>query len=802
MLCHVREVDLRDTELAMGDDDGWLAVVLCNRLPQPGTRYTACLVNVEGAIADALPVDPPVAEEYLRRGAVVDLEPGDVAAAGHRQRGRDADGHPHRRPRGADRADRAGGPRSGGGGRDGPGRRRRVRGVRGGPAGGLHRRGLGGSSGAAGRRRRGPAAPRAAGTRRHRGRGRRAGAVAPGGAHGAVPGADQLVVHLHRRRRLPDPRDDGHSRLLGHVVDPDAPPEDPDGDPLPPAPGPPPSPPSRRRAVRCRWWRPPGTSRPRTARGAARTPPPGSAARSCRTRSPARWPARTAGTRWRTTATSLRRVTPDGREDLTYAAAYEIGRLLALSQPSVVAALNRWRHERFSAALTVAVANGVVDRAPSLLQAALATPDPLRDRVIAVEGSPGPPTGDDPRRLEGAGRRFARGLLAALGAAPADLADVVPAAPRGSASDDVAAFGEGRDARLAAGLGIEARRRGRRHHGRAAADGPGAGGRPRPRHRPGRGAGGAGGPGRPAGRRGQRAAADGGRAMTEAGLSSGRRLLTAVDGEVTKALLGLIDQAGAAGERGRARPGPAPGAARPAAVVGPAAAARAGAVQPPRRGRLAAARGVDPVLPPRPRLDRRAGRGRARRRHGDDVRPGRAGAGLPGGARRGRRGRAAGAPAGLGARRRRAERPGRPGHRVPAALAAGLRLAGAARAGVREGQPAGAAGRGGRRRRRRGRRPAGAVDPAAHGAAGARRAAGADRRLPAGRAPGGAPRRRPVRHRLVAGRRRGLAASIEPAGRADGAAARAAGAGEGAVPPRRAGVVHVAEPGPPHRRER
>ncbi|WP_460447787.1 hypothetical protein, partial [Angustibacter aerolatus] len=36
-----------------------------------------------------------------------------------------------------------------------------------------------------------------------------------------------------------------------------------------------------------------------------------------------------------------------------------------------------------------------------------------------------------------------------------DLADVVPAAPRGSASDDVAAFGEGRDARLAAGLGIE-----------------------------------------------------------------------------------------------------------------------------------------------------------------------------------------------------------------------------------------------------------------------------------------------------------------------------------------------------------
>ena len=34
-LAHVRAVDLADTELAMGDDDGWLAVVLANRLPQP-----------------------------------------------------------------------------------------------------------------------------------------------------------------------------------------------------------------------------------------------------------------------------------------------------------------------------------------------------------------------------------------------------------------------------------------------------------------------------------------------------------------------------------------------------------------------------------------------------------------------------------------------------------------------------------------------------------------------------------------------------------------------------------------------
>ena len=60
LLVHVREVDVSDTELANGDDDGWLAVVLANRLPVFDTatkrpvRYLACLVNVEGQTA-ALP---------------------------------------------------------------------------------------------------------------------------------------------------------------------------------------------------------------------------------------------------------------------------------------------------------------------------------------------------------------------------------------------------------------------------------------------------------------------------------------------------------------------------------------------------------------------------------------------------------------------------------------------------------------------------------------------------------------------------------------------------------------------------
>ena len=64
-LSHVREVDLTDTELALGDDDGWLAVVLANRLPQPGMRYTACLVSLEGH-GDDLPAKEVSATSFSK----------------------------------------------------------------------------------------------------------------------------------------------------------------------------------------------------------------------------------------------------------------------------------------------------------------------------------------------------------------------------------------------------------------------------------------------------------------------------------------------------------------------------------------------------------------------------------------------------------------------------------------------------------------------------------------------------------------------------------------------------------------
>ncbi len=68
LLVHGREVDLDDTELMMGDDDGFLAVVIANRLPLPvkdttGTevpvKYHACLVNLEGQFDRLLPQAPP-----------------------------------------------------------------------------------------------------------------------------------------------------------------------------------------------------------------------------------------------------------------------------------------------------------------------------------------------------------------------------------------------------------------------------------------------------------------------------------------------------------------------------------------------------------------------------------------------------------------------------------------------------------------------------------------------------------------------------------------------------------------------
>jgi hypothetical protein len=50
LLAHVRRVDITDTELALGDDDGLLAVLVSNRLPLPDTSYGAYLISLENQL--------------------------------------------------------------------------------------------------------------------------------------------------------------------------------------------------------------------------------------------------------------------------------------------------------------------------------------------------------------------------------------------------------------------------------------------------------------------------------------------------------------------------------------------------------------------------------------------------------------------------------------------------------------------------------------------------------------------------------------------------------------------------------
>ena len=77
LLCHVREVDVRDTELANGDDDGFLAVVLANRLPA---------VRPHGRQARALPRLPGQPRGPARRPAASRSVDVVLAVPGHRAR--------------------------------------------------------------------------------------------------------------------------------------------------------------------------------------------------------------------------------------------------------------------------------------------------------------------------------------------------------------------------------------------------------------------------------------------------------------------------------------------------------------------------------------------------------------------------------------------------------------------------------------------------------------------------------------------------------------------------------------------
>ena len=426
-LAHIREVDVSDTELAMGDDDGWLAVVLCNRLPQPGVTYTACLINVEGQ-EDALPTDPPVAEDFDPNIQIVDISAFAPILAGL---GVSSDA-------------------AGMGAPNVP----LIPAVKAAPA--LYASTTAGAAWAAG------TARDVSGT-------------AQVGAKGSDPigalplqGTIDLPYHLFfRTRRYPvltswsfTCEGDGDfatlannvsSRLLGHVA---TGPEAPDGGPADAA----------RQATTLTE---PLANRPLplvaesghvVTEYRSRLGEDGQAYfRGPLTPYPTVRPTPGDGERVVVAHHSdqLRRVVPDGMQDLTYAAAFEIGRLLALSSPGVVALLSQWRRRRFAAAAKVGARAGALDRLSAELRGRIARGDPLvAGRAILPDGLPGPL----PDALETplSGRQVVRGLLSVLGDDADGIAKLLPDAPPGFARDDPETLIRERGARLATGLGVDA----------------------------------------------------------------------------------------------------------------------------------------------------------------------------------------------------------------------------------------------------------------------------------------------------------------------------------------------------------
>ncbi|MEM9561520.1 MAG: hypothetical protein AAGA93_02815 [Actinomycetota bacterium] len=70
LLAHVRQVDTSASEYA--DDDGWVSVALSNRLPLPGLKYGAYLISLEGQL-DVLPAPGAVADDVPLTFAYADL---------------------------------------------------------------------------------------------------------------------------------------------------------------------------------------------------------------------------------------------------------------------------------------------------------------------------------------------------------------------------------------------------------------------------------------------------------------------------------------------------------------------------------------------------------------------------------------------------------------------------------------------------------------------------------------------------------------------------------------------------------
>ena len=82
-LLHVRQVNVNDTENAGNDEDGFMAVVMANRLPQSGHAYGAYLISIEGRFGDLPDPNRNDFTDDLAKFTVYELSDAQLAAASY-----------------------------------------------------------------------------------------------------------------------------------------------------------------------------------------------------------------------------------------------------------------------------------------------------------------------------------------------------------------------------------------------------------------------------------------------------------------------------------------------------------------------------------------------------------------------------------------------------------------------------------------------------------------------------------------------------------------------------------------------
>lgn len=82
-LLHVREVNVNDTEYAGDDEDGFMSVVMANRLPQKGNAYGAYLISIEDRYDDLPNPDANDFVDNVVKTSVYELAPEELLAASY-----------------------------------------------------------------------------------------------------------------------------------------------------------------------------------------------------------------------------------------------------------------------------------------------------------------------------------------------------------------------------------------------------------------------------------------------------------------------------------------------------------------------------------------------------------------------------------------------------------------------------------------------------------------------------------------------------------------------------------------------